>query len=83
MTYVPHGWGKPWGEKGPHPVYDAPGDPIFERTFEEAMADYSQPDPHPEITMDYGHPLVRCAYCGVSDTALETCPSCGAPRHWR
>ena len=82
-TVVPHGWGVSWGDAGPHPVYDAPDDPIFARSFEEAMAVYAQPDPCPDAVIDYGHPLIRCQYCGGYDTSLTSCPHCAAPRHWR
>ena len=37
--------------------------------------------PMPPVIFD--DPLWRCTYCGVSDKALEVCPRCGAPRHWR
>ena len=42
-------------------------------------------DPPPWNPPDpvFTDPLWRCTYCGVSDKALEVCPSCGAPRHWR
>ena len=39
----------------------------------------NQHNPDPVISPD---PLIRCQYCGVHDTALLTCPSCGGPRRW-
>ena len=60
------------GGYNPDPVEPEPYDPY----------QFSHPDPYPNAVIDYGHPLVRCQYCGVHDTALETCPSCGGPRRW-
>lgn len=54
---------------------------VEETLLNDVLTDPRNQGGFPEVI--YSDPLWRCEYCGGFDTAIITCPNCGAPRHWR